>query len=116
MPHLDLQQALHLPEIERFNIDLVQLNSTHGDTAALLNQLDERIEAALARGGKVMVFRALNDRDWRGPVMHVALVGLPRTKLRHHLSARYDISGPVDAGGFTAYELRTRSAEAYSAP
>jgi hypothetical protein len=94
--------------IERFNIDLVQMNDTQADTAALLARLDERIAAAFARGGRVLVFRALDDADWRGPVMQVALAGLPRARLREHLAARYEISGPVDAGGFPAYELRAR--------
>lgn len=99
---------LSTPGIERFNIDLVQLNETQADAAALLAKLDERIDAALARGGRVLVFRALDDQDWRGPVMQVALAGLPRARLREHLAARYAISGPVDAGGFPAYELRAR--------
>ncbi|MCE4557554.1 hypothetical protein [Pelomonas cellulosilytica] len=96
--------------IERFNIDLAQANDPKADTATLLARLDERIDAALARGGRVLVFRALDDHDWRGPVMQVALGGLPRARLREHLAARYRISGPVDAGGFAAYEL------AYKAP
>ena len=96
------------PGIERFNLDLVQVNETKADTAALLARLDERIEATLARGGRVLVFRALDDGDWRGPVMQVALAGLPRARLREHLAARYAITGPVDAGGFPAYELTKR--------
>jgi hypothetical protein len=96
------------PGVERFNIDLVQMNETKADTAALLARLDEKVDATLARGGRVLVFRALDDEDWRGPVMQVALAGLPRAKLREHLAARYAISGPVDAGGFAAYELRRR--------
>ncbi|MFG6457965.1 hypothetical protein [Roseateles sp. BYS96W] len=94
--------------IEHFNIDLVQANDTPGDTQALLARLDARVDAALARGDRVLVFRALDDEDWRGPVMQVAQSGLPRAKLRSHLAARYAISGPVDAGGFPAYELRAR--------
>lgn len=96
------------PHVERFNIDLVQMNETKSDAAALLAKLDEHVDAALARGGRVLVFRALDEDDWRGPVMQVALAGLPRAKLREHLAARYVISGPVDAGGFPAYELRAR--------
>lgn len=99
---------LSTPGIERFNIDLVQMTDTHANTAALLSRLDEKVDAALARGGRVLVFRALDDTDWRGPVMQVALAGLPRAKLREHLAARYAISGPVDAGGFSAYELHAR--------
>lgn len=94
--------------IERFNIDLVQESVAKADAGALLAQLDQHIDAALARGGRVLVFRALDDEDWRGPVMQVALAGLPRAKLREHLAARYTIAGPVDAGGFPAYELRPR--------
>jgi hypothetical protein len=99
---------LNTPDAERFNIDLVQMNDTKADTAALLARLDAQVDATLARGGRVLVFRALDDEDWRGPVMQVALAGLPRAKLREHLAARYVISGPVDAGGFPAYELRKR--------
>lgn len=104
------------PGIERFNIDLVQMNDTKADTAALLAHLDARVQAAFARGGRVLVFRALDDQDWRGPVMQVALAGLPRHALRTHLAARYAISGPVDAGGFPAYELRPLAPAPYKAP
>lgn len=96
------------PHVERFNIDLVQMNETKSDTGALLAKLDEHVDATLARGGRVLVFRALDEEDWRGPVMQVALAGLPRAKLREHLAARYVISGPVDAGGFPAFELHRR--------
>lgn len=106
---------LETPGVERFNIDLVQLNETKSDAAALLARLDEQVAAAFARGGRVLVFRALDDEDWRGPIMQVALAGMPRAKLREHLAAHYVISGPVDAGGFPAYELRPRP-EAYKAP
>jgi hypothetical protein len=94
----------------------VQLNETKADAAALLARLDERVDAAFARGGRVLVFRALDETDWRGPVMHVAISGLPRAKLRQHLEARYVVGAPVDAGGFPAYELRPRAPEAYKAP
>lgn len=104
------------PGVERFNIDLVQMNETKADTGALFTRLDQQVEAAFARGSRVLVFRALDEQDWRGPVMQVALAGLPRAKLREHLAARYAISGPVDAGGFPAYELRPRGADAYKTP
>lgn len=104
------------PAAERFNIDLIQMMETKADTAALLARLDARVDAAFARGARVLVFRALDDQDWRGPVMQVALAGLPRTTLRQHLEARYAISGPVDAGGFPAYELRPRGESEYKAP
>lgn len=99
---------LNTAGIERFNIDLVQLNETHADTDALLRKLDQRIDATLARGGRVLVFRALDEQDWRGPVMQVALSGLPRARLRQHLESRYAINGPIDAGGFSAYQLSAR--------
>jgi hypothetical protein len=104
------------PGVERFNIDIVQMNETKADVGALLARLDEKVAAAFSRGGRVLVFRALNDEDWRGPVMQVALAGLPRAQLREHLIARYTVTGPVDAGGFPAYELRPRAADAYKAP
>jgi hypothetical protein len=104
------------PGLERFNIDLAQLGQPRADANALLTDMDSHIAAAFARGGRVLVFRALDDTDWRGPVMQVALAGLPRAKLRDHLAAHYQVSGPVDAGGFPAYELRPRGAEAYKAP
>lgn len=104
------------PGLERFNIDLVQMNDTKADADALLARLNARVDAALARGGRVLVFRALDDQDWRGPIMQVALAGMPRAKLREHLAARYDIRGPMDAGGFPAYELLSRAAGAQHQP
>ncbi len=105
-----------LPGVERFNIDLVQQNETRADRSALLTKLDERIDATLARGGRVFVFRALDEQDWRGPVMQVALAGLPRPILREHLAQRYRVGDPVEVGGFSARELGALPAAAYKAP
>ncbi len=99
---------LDLPNVERFNIDRVQLTETRRDTESLLARLDARVEATLERGGRVLVFRALDDLDWRGPVMEVALGGLTRERLRSHLAQRYAISGPIVVGGFLAHEIRRR--------
>lgn len=97
------------PGVERFRIDLIQLNPARGDTAQLLKLLDARIEAAFARGGRVLVFRALDPHDWRGPVMQVALGGLQRDQLRRHLAERYAVTGPITVGGFPAWEIKPRS-------
>ena len=59
--------------IERFPLDLVQLYDAKGSTTKLYELLDRRVDAAHARGGRVLVFRALDPYDWRGPVMHVTL-------------------------------------------
>jgi hypothetical protein len=95
-----------MPGIERFRIDLVQLQQTGRDSARLLALLDARVQATFDRGGRVLVFRALDPYDWRGPVMQVTKAGLKPAELRKHLQTRYRIEGPLNVGGFSAYELK----------
>ena len=65
-----------LRAMEQFRIDLVQLHNAKGSTTKLYELLERRVDAAHARGGRVLVFRALDPYDWRGPVMQVTLGGL----------------------------------------
>ncbi|KPF45892.1 hypothetical protein D621_17710 [beta proteobacterium AAP51] len=95
--------------IRRFNIDLVQMNETKADNTLLLQRLGTEIDAAHARGGRVLVFRALDPFDWRGPVMQVALAGLTRDEIRRFLESRYEVTGPEDVGGFPAWKLGPRA-------
>ena len=94
--------------IEWFPIDLVQLYDAKGSTTKLYELLDRRVDAAHARGGRVLVFRALDPYDWRGLVMHVTLRGLRRDDLQSHLAQRYTLVGPMDVAGFQAWEILPR--------
>ena len=94
--------------IERFRIDLVQEQDAKRSTSRLLELLDRRVDAAHARGGRVLVFRALDTYDWRGPVMHVTRRGLRRADLQSHLTQRYKLVGPMDVAGFQAWEIVPR--------
>lgn len=98
-----------LDGIRRFNIDLVQLNETRADNKLLLQRLSAEIDATHVKGGRVLVFRALDPFDWRGPVMQVALAGLTRDEMRRFLESRYDVTGPEDVGGFPAWKLSPRA-------
>ena len=73
--------------------------------ARLFTLLDEQIDAAHQRKGRVLVFRALDPYDWRGPVMQVTLDGMSPQQLQSHLLARYRLSGPIVVGGFTAWTV-----------
>ena len=96
---------LELGAVPRFRIDLVQVNEAARSNARLFTLLDEQIDAAHMRKGRVLVFRALDPYDWRGPVMQVTLNGLSPQQLQSHLTARYRLSGPIVVGGFTAWTV-----------
>jgi hypothetical protein len=89
----------------RFRIDVDLEKVSNGKVDVMLDHLDAEIDAAFARGGRVLVFRALDPNDWRGPVFVVALEGVTKTSLRTHLARRYRISGPIEVAGFPAWEL-----------
>ena len=97
---------LNLGGIERARLDLMLGNDFHGDVEKTLNGLREKIDATLARSGRVLVFRALDPGDWRGPVMAVAMGGLDKHRLQAALSPHYAIDAPRLVGGFMAWELR----------
>jgi hypothetical protein len=98
-----------LGDVPRFRIDLIQVNEAKRDNQRLFALLDQQIDAAHARQGNVLVFRALDPYDWRGPVMQVSLFGLRMPQLRTHLEQRYKLSGPLLVGGFTAWRVESKS-------
>jgi len=99
---------LELGDVERARLDLMLEHDFRGDATKTLASLREKIDAALARGGRVLVFRALDPGDWRGPVMAVAMGGLDKNRLREVLGQHYEIAPPRPVGGFMAWELRER--------
>jgi hypothetical protein len=92
-----------------FYLDRQLAEDSHGDVALTIQRLDKSIEATFERGGRVLVFRALDDSDWRGPVMQTAQQGLTRALLRQHLVAHYRVQGPMEVAGFAAWEVLPRS-------
>ncbi|MET0519772.1 MAG: hypothetical protein ABW005_13195 [Burkholderiaceae bacterium] len=96
---------LNLNGIERLQLDLALLNEHHGKVDALLAATAARIDATLDRGGQVLVFRALDPADWRGPAMQMKLAGLGEAEFRAALARRYQLSGPVLVAGFPAWRV-----------
>jgi hypothetical protein len=92
--------------IERFPLDLVLEKQAQGNTARLFELLDQRVAETFQRGGRVLVFRAVDTLDWRGPAMQMALGGMTQTQLRTHLGRKFEITGPFSVGGFPAWELK----------
>jgi hypothetical protein len=97
-----------LDGIRRFPIDLVQVSAAGRNPDKLLALMDEAIDAAHARHGRVLVFRALDPYDWRGPAMQVMVDGMPLPRLQQHLRTRYAVTGPLVVGGFTAWGLEPK--------
>jgi hypothetical protein len=92
----------------RFNLD-IELAAARGDLPRALERLEDQVDAALARGSRVLVFRVIDPADWRGPVLQLALLGATRERLRSHLAARYRIVNVGEVAGFPAWELLPRS-------
>ncbi|MDB5816030.1 MAG: hypothetical protein JWN23_3147 [Rhodocyclales bacterium] len=91
------------PDIERLRIDNMFYASN--DAAQTLAIITARIDATLARGGRVFVFRLLDEGDWRGPILGLALSGFNKTEISAALHARYKIAPETKVGSFPAHEI-----------
>jgi hypothetical protein len=91
--------------IESYKIDISLTERHSGDVSATLADLDSHIDAALARGGRVILFRALDAEDWRGPVMSMTLAGMTKERIRLALLDHYEIHGPRLVAGFPAWDI-----------
>jgi hypothetical protein len=91
------------PGIERLRIDNMFYAS--GNAPQTIAFMISRIDATLARGGRVFVFRVLDDGDWRGPILGLALSGFTRAEISAALNARYKIAPETRVGAFPAREI-----------
>jgi hypothetical protein len=99
---------LDLSGVERLALDLELKGPAQGSVDDTLATMTSRIDAALARGGRVLVFRALDPGDWRGPIMTVTLRGLTKSRMQAALSDRYVVTGPREVAGFAAWEVKSK--------
>ncbi len=91
------------PGIERLRIDNMFYAS--GNAPQTIAVIISRIDATLARGSRVFVFRVLDDGDWRGPILGLALSGFTRADISAALHARYKIALETRVGAFPAHEI-----------
>lgn len=95
--------VLPVPDLQRLKLDNLFHASRNAEQT--LTQMTSAIDAALARGGRVFVFRVLDDGDWRGPILGLSLSGLPREAVNRALRERYVIAEEAVVGGFPAHEI-----------
>ncbi|MFT3736553.1 MAG: hypothetical protein QM776_16305 [Rhodocyclaceae bacterium] len=95
--------VLPVPGLQRFRLDT--LFYTSRDAQTIQAQMTLAIDTTLARGGRVFVFRVLDEGDWRGPILALSMSGLSRMELSRTLRERYVIADETVVGGFPAHEI-----------
>lgn len=89
--------------VERVSVDQLHFSTKSAEETFTL--LCARIDRALERHGKVLVFRVLDAGDWRGPVLALQGNGLSKPEFARRLEARYEIGPTQEVGGFPAKEI-----------
>jgi hypothetical protein len=95
---------------ERLTVDQTHFKTRDG--AQTYATLTARIDAALERRGRILVFRVLDPGDWRGPVLALQGNGLSKGELARKLEARYEIKPRVEVAGFPAWEVLALKSDA----
>lgn len=98
-----------LNSIESYKLDVALTEQHNGDVSATLEDLRQHIDTALARGGKVLLFRALDADDWRGPVITINAMGMTKARIKHELEMHYALTGPESIAGFPAWSISNRN-------
>jgi hypothetical protein len=99
----DLTQ-LKLPKIPHWPIDEKLLNADNAKMVFELTQ--ERIDKSLKQGGRVIVFRMLDERDWDAPWSQLPRRGVSKRVLAEFFSIRYRVIPIGELAQIKAWELK----------
>lgn len=95
-----------LPGIPRLKLDRALIDSRFDP--AVLPRAKAQIDGTLAAGGRVIVFRIFDERDWDAPWLKFAGHGMPKRKLIGFFRQHYEITPIGTLAGLDAWELTKR--------
>lgn len=97
---------LDLPDVPRFRIDTTLELLHHSN--AVLAEMEHRIDATLARGGRVLVFDVLDPMEWNAPWSLLYRQGLTKPKLFGFIAERYTIGPEQSMAELKVWQLTPR--------
>ena len=80
----------------------------HGRPETIFADLHAAVDEAFLRGGRAVVFRVLDERDWKGPWAVMRMRGWPKERVRRELEERYEVRALGEKAGIPCWELRAR--------
>ena len=105
LKHHRLEKKLTLATIaEAVKLDEKLLNAGNAKNAFRLTQ--ERVEQALKRGGRVIVFRMLDKHDWDAPWSLLPSKGVSKQVLAQFFSDRYRVLPMGELAQIKVWELK----------
>ncbi|MGH6968614.1 MAG: hypothetical protein ACREEN_05880, partial [Stellaceae bacterium] len=89
---------------------LDQLYEQSKDAPVFFAAVQAKVDPVLARGGRVVIFAALDPRNWNAPWMLLTRDGMPKAKFTSFFASRYKIEPLGEIAGMPAWRLLPRAA------
>jgi hypothetical protein len=77
--------------------------------AELYGEIQKRGDACLLGGGRAVIFRALDPRDWNAPWPTLLRAGVTKEELRRYLEGHFEIAAIGEIAEIPCWELRPLS-------
>ena len=82
-----------------------QLYENKPDADAFYASVEAQTQLAFARGGRVIVFQALDPQNWNAPWMILTRAGMPKAKLVGFFDSQYRVEPMGDIAEMKAWQL-----------
>jgi hypothetical protein len=88
---------------------LDQLYERSKDPSLFFGAVQQNVDGALARGGRVVVFEALDPTNWNAPWMLLTRDGMQKAKFVAFFDNHYKVVPLGEIAGLKAWQLRPRA-------
>ena len=92
-------------ELATPTLPIDQLYENKPDADAFYASVEAQTQAAFARGGKVVVFQALDQENWNAPWMILTRAGMPKAKLTGFFDSEYRVEPMGEIAEMKAWQL-----------
>jgi hypothetical protein len=92
-------------ELATPQLALDQLYEKERDKGVFFAQVSRNVDSALARGGRVVVFQALDPENWNAPWMLLTRGGLTKSELTGFFYSHYRVEDLGEIAGMKAWRL-----------
>jgi len=91
------------------HVVLDQLYESSKDAPAFFAAVESKVDPVLARGGRVIVFEALDPTNWNAPWMLLARDGMTKAKFTGFFDSHYAVVSHGEIAGMEAWRLLPRA-------
>lgn len=91
------------------HVVLDQLYESSKDAPEFFAAVEAKVDPVLARGGRVIVFEALDPTNWNAPWMLLTRDGMPKAKFTGFFDSRYTVVSQGEIAGMKAWRLEPKA-------